>query len=287
LKSETGNLIYNASVSSKTWGVTNLLNTGWYYVNINYTSSSCSEGTTIGYGVFQDSQCKHMFDPTIQCIPNSQYNGTLCTEESTCNVDPYNCQFSSAAYSCSPSDLSGKYGATSTNKFLLIEGYDDLMVPLLELRTRYFGMYCMDTWKTMECQAWNVDVQVTKNPTTSPTPKPTKHPTTAPTKRPTKKPTTANPTKAPTKKPTRHPTLLPTFTPTADPTQTPTSEPTNQPTLPTHSPTKPPTHMPTMQPSNPPTTTASPTSQEAIKSSPNVAVAVFAWVVMMAGLLWI
>lgn len=249
LNSQAGNLIYNATVVSS-WGSILLQNTGYFYVDIDYSNSTCSSGATLGYGVFQDSACKDMYDPTVQCIPNSQYNGTLCLDQKTCDVSTalYDCQFSTTPYSCSPSDLSGKYGATSTSKQLLVSGWDDLMIPLAQLRTKYFGFYCSDTWKTAQCHPWTVDVQVTKNPTTSPTHKPTYVPTAHPTKKPTKPPTkppTKSPTKPPTKPPTHHPSQTPTISPSSMPTLTPTDPPTEQPSLPTQNPTHIPTQVPT------------------------------------------
>jgi len=217
-----------------------LKNTGAYYVDLDISSDTqCS--STVSYGVFEDSSCQNLYDPTIQCPPKSQYAATLCVDGKTCNkTSSYNCLITKDQYSCSPSDLSGRYGMTGTNKKLGSSGWDDLMIPLVQLRTRYFGVFCSDTLTIIGCYSWNVNVQQTPNPTKSPTPSPTDMPTLP----------TRNPTNQPTKSPTKKPTKAPTYYPTVEPTDVPTMEPTVPTKKPTTSPTPKPSHSPTMKPVN-------------------------------------
>jgi len=266
LKNQTGNFINNATVAlSSKHGSIQLKSTGHYFVNITATfASSCT--STVSYAVFNDSSCKFAYDPTTQCLPLSQYDGTKCSSDKACGAATYDCEFSSSAYSCSPSDLSGKYGKTGTNKLLVTEGWDDLMIPLLQLRNKYLGLYCSDSLTVVECQPWQLGDQTTKSPTNTPT--------------------TRQPTHQPTHLPHKHPTARPSMAPTTAPTNAPVVAPTNSPTVsPTDIPTMP-TAVPSMQPI--PSPTSQPTAPTAgkAKSVSRAIVGVGMWLALL-NLLWI
>ncbi|ETN97240.1 hypothetical protein RFI_40291 [Reticulomyxa filosa] len=229
-----------------------------------------------------------MYDPTIQCVPKSEYNDGWCTGDMTCDVaSAYDCQFSSSPYSCSPSDLSGKYGSTGTDKTIAVKGWDDLMVPLAHLRTRYFGTYCSSSLTTTHCQSWDVSVQPTPSPTTSPTKRPTSHPSTPPTKRPTKHPT-KHPSKLPSFPPTLAPSLSPTTPgPTGNPSQFPSPQPTVYPSVPTTPPSLGPSIAPTQSPSLSPSPRPTPIPTSSQASSAQTITTLICGLFALISLLWI
>ncbi|ETO19749.1 hypothetical protein RFI_17481 [Reticulomyxa filosa] len=76
-----------------------------------------------------------VYDPTATCLPNSDskfchHSPFLCND----TTYVYQCNSTANRYSCSPSDLSGKYGALHTlnlsRLYFSLNGVDDVMVPL-------------------------------------------------------------------------------------------------------------------------------------------------------------
>ena len=120
----------------------------------------------------------HIFyDPTVFCPEQSnQFTSGYCDYASSsgkdtskgyrCDDDDYSYDCDSNTYSndgfyrwrCSPSDLSGKYGAIDIEDSVVfdfdISGFDDLMIPMNFLAGKSVGLQCSDEMNIIACAAF-------------------------------------------------------------------------------------------------------------------------------------
>ena len=109
------------------------------------------------------------YDPTVTCDHETEHTEycqndgddlRLCGD----NSYEYNCDPTNDIYSCSPSDLTGKYGtidisgldldSSSSDNIIVIEGTDELMISLSLLEDKSVVLQCSDSYYMSTCAPW-------------------------------------------------------------------------------------------------------------------------------------
>jgi len=122
------------------------------YIYRIYDSWTSSSSSLIG-----DSSCSaavgSVYDPTVSCLygsdsPFCNYTNYYLCDDTTYS---YSCT-SSSRYSCSPSDLSGKYGAITTSKDIYtFSGSDALLPPFNLIEGKSIVLECSDYSAKVAC----------------------------------------------------------------------------------------------------------------------------------------